>query len=148
MSETSTLDNFSEQQNLSKRQEQLDILEQLLKPEVQDSLTILVEQLPKLTEMAQALTKYYDVAQSLATDETLKNDTISAVSEIAAPIVGTVKNVAATAIEAKDRAEGNHDVIGLFGMLRMLKDPQVQKMFRFVNAYLEVVSERESEKKY
>lgn len=148
MSETSTIENYSEAQGLSKRQEQLDILDHLLKPEVQDSLTVLVEQLPKLTEMAQVLTKTYDIAQSLATDEVLKNDTIGAVSEMAGPIVGTVKNVAATAIEAKDRAEEKHETIGLFGLLKMLKDPQVQKMFRFVNAYLEVVSERESEKKY
>ena len=101
MSETSTLENYSEQQGLSKRQEQQDIFDQLLKPEVQDSLNVLVEQLPKLTEMAQVLTKYYDIAQSLSTDEFLKNDTISAVSEMAGPIVGTVKNVAATALKQK-----------------------------------------------
>ena len=51
MSETSTLEKNSELQNLSKRQEQLDILDHLLKPEVQNSLNALVEQLPKLTEM-------------------------------------------------------------------------------------------------
>ncbi|MDA2242358.1 hypothetical protein PDN14_28830, partial [Bacillus cereus group sp. Bc222] len=32
-------------------QGQLDVLDQLLKPEVQESLTTLVEQLPKLTEL-------------------------------------------------------------------------------------------------
>ena len=57
---------------MSKRQEQLDVLDQLLKPEVQESLNVLVEQLPKLTEMAQVLTKSYDFAQSVATDEVLK----------------------------------------------------------------------------
>ncbi|WP_338470172.1 DUF1641 domain-containing protein [Niallia sp. XMNu-256] len=146
MAETSTLENYS--QSLSKRQEQLDILDHLLKPEVQESLTVLVEELPKLTEMVQVLSKYYDTAQSLATDEILKNDTVSALSEVAGPVVDTVKKVAATAIEAKDRAEDSHETIGLFGMLKMMKDPQVQKMFRFVNAYLEIVTERESEKKY
>ena len=66
---TSTLENYSEPKNLSKRQEQSDVLDHLLKPEVQDSLNVLVEQLPKLTEMAQVLTKCYDTAQSLATDD-------------------------------------------------------------------------------
>ena len=148
MSETSTLEKSSELQNLSKRQEQLDILDHLLKPEVQNSLNALVEQLPKLTEMVTVLTEYYDVAQSLATDEVLKNDTVGAIKEVAEPVIGTVKNVAATAIEAKDRAEGRTEVIGLFGMLKMLKDPQAQKLFRFMQSYLEILSERESEKKY
>ena len=123
---------------LSVRQEQLDILDQLLKPEVQESLTTLVEQLPKLTELATVLTKSYDFAQSVATDEVLKNDTVSAIKEIAEPVADTVKQIAATAIEAKDRAEESNEVIGLFGLLKMLKDPQTQKLFRFVNAYLEI----------
>ncbi|WP_078411755.1 DUF1641 domain-containing protein [Priestia abyssalis] len=128
--------------NLSIRQEQLDILDQLLKPEVQESLTTLVEQLPKLTELVTVLTKSYDFAQSVATDEVLKNDTVSAIKEIADPVTDTVKQIAATAIEAKDRAEESNEVIGLFGLLRMLKDPQAQKLFRFVNAYLEINATR------
>ena len=62
--------------------------------------------------------------------------------EIVEPVKGTVQNVAATAIEAKDRAEENNDVIGLFGLLKMLKDPQAQKLFRFMRAYLEISSEK------
>jgi len=122
--------------------EQLDVLDQLLKPEVQESLTALVEQLPKLTELVNVLTKSYDFAQSVATDEVLKNDTIGAITEIVEPIKDTVKDLAATAIEAKDRAEESNEVIGLFGLLKMIKDPQAQKLFRFINAYLEVSAER------
>jgi uncharacterized protein YjgD (DUF1641 family) len=122
--------------------EQLEVLDQLLKPEVQESLTTLVEQLPKLTELVNILTKSYDFAQSVATDEVLKSDTIGAITEIVEPIKDTVKSVAVTAIEAKDRAEESKEVIGLFGLLKMLKDPQAQKLFRFINAYLEVSAER------
>ena len=118
--------------------EQLDVLDQLLKPEVQQSLTILVEQLPKLTELVGILTKSYEFAQSVATDEVLKSDTVGAIQEIMNPLTHSVKSIAAAAIEAKDRAEESNEVIGLFGILKMLKDPQVQKLFRFVNAYLQV----------
>jgi uncharacterized protein YjgD (DUF1641 family) len=131
---------------LSRRQEQQDILDHLLKPEVQDSLTNLMEQLPKLTEIVNVLTKSYDMAQSLATDDVLKSDTVGAITEIAEPVVATVKNVAATAIEAKDRAQESNEVIGLFGLLKMLKDPQAQKLFRFVHAYLEVSAEQNNQK--
>lgn len=121
---------------------QLDVLDQLLKPEVQESLTALVEQLPKLTELVNILTKSYDFAQAVATDEVLKSDTVGAIQELAEPVKDTVKSIAATAIEAKDRAEESNEVIGLFGLLKMLKDPQAQKMFRFVNAYLQITAER------
>ena len=127
-------------------QKQLDVLDQLLKPEVQESLTLLVNQLPKLTELVNILTKSYTFVQSVATDEVLKNDTVGAIQEIAGPVTDTVKNMAATAIEAKDRADASSEVIGLFGLLKMIKDPQVQKLFRFVNAYLQIAGERSSNK--
>ncbi|CJX97458.1 Uncharacterized conserved protein [Streptococcus pneumoniae] len=114
----------------------------MLKPEVQESLTTLVEQLPKLTELVNILTKSYDFAQTVATDEVLKSDTVGAITELVEPVKDTVKSMAATAIEAKDRADESNEVIGLFGLLKLLKDPQAQKMFRFVNAYLQISAER------
>ncbi|MEM1506161.1 DUF1641 domain-containing protein [Domibacillus sp. 8LH] len=133
-------------ETLTVSQEQLDVLDQLLKPEVQESLTVLVEHLPKLTELTTILTKTYDFAQSVATDDVLKNDTVSAVTELAEPVTHTVKNLAATAIEAKDRADESNEVIGLFGLMKMLKDPQAQKLFRFANAFLQVSNERANQK--
>ncbi|WP_439951014.1 DUF1641 domain-containing protein [Neobacillus fumarioli] len=126
------------------KQEKLDVLDQLLKPEVQDSLTTLVEQLPKLTELVNLLTKSYNFAQAVATDEVLKNDTVGAIQEIVEPVKDTVKQIAATVIEAKDRAEESNEVIGLFGLLKMIKDPQAQKLFRFLSAYLEISGQRSS----
>lgn len=143
MSETIAQTN-SEQ--LASSKEKLDVLDQLLKPEVQESLTTLVEALPKLTELVNILTKSYDFAQSVATDEVLKNDTVGAITEIATPVVDTVKGLAATVIEAKDRADVNNEVIGLFGLLKMLKDPEAQKLFRFANAFLQITEERNSQK--
>lgn len=143
MSETITQ---TQSEQLTSSQEKLDVLDQLLKPEVQDSLTTLVEQLPKLTELVNLLTKSYDFAQSVATDEVLKNDTVGAITEIATPVVNSVKGFAATAIEAKDRAEATNEVIGLFSLLRMIKDPEAQKLFRFVNAFLQISAERNSQK--
>ncbi|KGR75577.1 DUF1641 domain-containing protein [Ureibacillus sinduriensis] len=119
-----------------------DLLDQLLKPEVQESLTTLVEQLPKLTEVVTLLTKTYDLAQQVATDEVLKSDTMSAIKEMSEPVIGSVKSLAATAIEAKDRAEATNETIGVFGLLKLLKDPEAQKLFRFANAFLEIQAER------
>jgi len=141
MSETN---NQTQAEQVTVSKEQLDVLDQLLKPEVQESLTTLVEQLPKLTEMMTLLTKSYEFAQAVATDDVLKSDTVGAVTEMAAPVVRSAKQLAATAIEAKDRASESNEVIGLFGLVKMIKDPQVQNVFRFVNAFLQVNAERKS----
>lgn len=121
-----------------------DLLDLLLKPEVQESLTVLVEQLPKLTEVVNLLTKTYDLAQLVATDDVLKNDTVSAIKEMAEPVVGSVKNITAAAIEAKDRAAVTNESIGIFGLLKLLKDPETQKLLRFANAFLEIQAERKA----
>jgi uncharacterized protein YjgD (DUF1641 family) len=121
-----------------------DLLDQLLKPEVQQSLTTLVEQLPKLTEVVNLLTKTYDLAQLVATDDVLKGDTVSALKEMSEPVIGSVKTLAATAIEAKDRADATNDAIGIFGLLKLLKDPETQKLLRFANAFLEIQAERKA----
>ncbi|MNO93288.1 hypothetical protein D3C76_848860 [compost metagenome] len=131
-----------ESPSLSTNHEPNDLLAQLLQPEVQQSLTTIIEQLPKLTEMLTALTKSYDFARSVATDDVLKSDTLGAIQEIVGPVKDSMKNIARTVIEAKDRAEVSQEVMGPFGLLKMLKDPQVQKMFRFVHAYLQISEER------
>ncbi|MFP7171145.1 DUF1641 domain-containing protein [Terribacillus sp. 7520-G] len=132
--------------NESVSQRQQDLVDQLLKPEVQESLTSLIEQLPKINELVNALTASYDFAHSVATDDVLKSDTVNAITEVLHPVTDSVKTVAQTAIEAKDRAESSNETIGLFGLLRLMKDPQAQKMFRFVQSYLEVANEKERQK--
>lgn len=123
----------------------MDVLEQLLQPEVQQSLTELIEQLPKLTELVGLLTKTYDFAHQVATDRVLIEDFAGGLQEMLKPVEQKVKGVASAAIEANERAEQSNEQIGLFGMLRMLKDPEVQRMLRFAQAYLDIVGERKKQ---
>lgn len=139
------MSNVMEDGNMEKTlpQGERDLLDQLLKPEVQQSLTVLVEQLPKLTELITELTKNLEVVKSLVTDEVLKEDTVGAIKEVAEPVIHSAKHLAANVIEAKDRVEESQEVIGIFGLLKLLKDPQAQKMLRFLNAFLKVAAEKE-----
>lgn len=123
-----------------------DILDQLMKPEVQRSLSELVENLPKLAEMVTLLTKAYDFAQSVATDRILIEDLKGGIGEFVKPIQEKVKGVAAAAIEANERVQTESATIGLFGLLKMLKDPQVQKTLRFIQAFLDVSAERQKQR--
>lgn len=138
----SDLNNQNNAETVQAGQVQTELLDQLLKPEVQESLVTLIDQLPKLTEMVIAMNKSYEFAQSIATDEVLKNDTVGAVKEIAVPVADSMKHIAKNVLEAKERAEASNEVFGLFGILKMMKDPQAQKLFRFMNAYLQVAAEQ------
>lgn len=134
-----------EEENVQKSlpQGERELLDQLLNPEVQQSLTTLVEQLPKLTELVTFLTKNLEIIKSLATDEVTKADTVGAIKELAEPVLESAKKLVANVIEAKDRAEESQEVIGIFGLLKLMKDPQTQKLFRFLNAYLQVTAEHD-----
>lgn len=123
---------------------ELDVLEQLLRPEIQQSLTQLVENLPKLAELVTLLTKAYDVATTVANDKVLVNDMVHGFGEFVKPIVDTTKGLANAAVEAGDRAQADNSNIGLFGILKMLKDPQVQSTLRFAQAFLNVMAERKN----
>lgn len=122
-----------------------DVLDQLLKPEVQEALTVLVDQLPRLTEMMTLLTKTYDLANKVANDRVLIQDMVGGIQEVVKPIEEKVKGYASVAIEANDRADQSDATIGLFGMLKLLKDPELQKMLRFSQAYLDILSERKKQ---
>ncbi len=137
---------IEKQQGNAEGAAQLEVLEHLLKPEAQQALITLADQLPKIAEMMTLLTSTYDFAQKVATDRVLIQDTMEGIKEVVRPIEEKVKFIASAAIEAEERAEKDTTVIGLFGMMRMLKDPEIQKMLRFSQAYLDIVAERKQEK--
>ncbi|OBG93565.1 hypothetical protein A9X05_09515 [Mycobacterium sp. E3298] len=123
-----------------------DVLDQLMKPEIQQSLTTLVDNLPKLTEMVTTLTAAYDFASGLAKDQVFINDTKAGIVEFFTPVVDKAKGLASAAVEAGDRAEADTQTVGLFGLLKMLKDPQVQKTLRYTQAFLNVLAERQQQR--
>jgi len=137
-----TVQNTDQETSAAQGKSRPDVLDQLLKPEVQESLTVLVDQLPKLTEMMTLLTKTYDLAQKVANDRVLIQDMVGGIQEVVKPLEEKVKGYASAVIEANDRAEQSEETIGLFGMLRLLKDPELQKMLRFAQAYLDIMGER------
>ena len=39
----------------------------------------------------------------------------------------------------------SNESVGLFGLLKLLKDPEVQNVLRFVNSFLQVTAERKNQ---
>lgn len=122
----------------------VDVLEQLKNPEVQASLAVLIDNLPKLTELAVTLSQTYDLVKTLANDQVFVEDMKGGLTEFIKPIEHKVKECASAAIEANERAEKNTAPIGIMGMMKMLKDPQVQHTLRFAQAFLDITAERKS----
>ncbi|CAM3931083.1 DUF1641 domain-containing protein [Cohnella lubricantis] len=135
-----------ESQDAAVQRNPQELLDQLLKPEVQESLTVLVDNLPKLTEMVTFLTAAFDFAKNVATDKVLINDFAHGIGEFVKPVAEKAKGIAAAAIEANERAEADTSTIGMFGVLKLLKDPQVQKTLKFTQAFLGALSENKQQR--
>ena len=121
---------------------QADAFELLLKPEYQEALHDIVEQLPKLAVVMSLFGKLYDVASEALTDGELMGSLEELLRQKTQPIKESYANLSWAAKEAKERAESETAPIGVFGILRMLKDPMVQKNLKLVSAFLSVMGER------
>ena len=93
------------------------------------------------------MTKAYDFAQGIATDKVLIHEFAHGIGEFVKPVQDKAKGIAQAAIEAGERSQADTGAtVGLFGMLKMLKDPEVQKTLRFAQAFLSVLAEHKNEK--
>jgi uncharacterized protein YjgD (DUF1641 family) len=125
--------------------EQQDVFDALLDPEVQASLHTLVKQLPQLAVATAWLVKGVDVATEVMTDGDMLEGVAHIVREKAKPVQKKLKEAAVIAREAKHRGETDTSRVSIFGILRLLKDPTVQKNLRYVQAFLTILSERDAE---
>ena len=78
----------------------------------------------------------------MANDRILIQDMIGGISDIVKPLGEKAKTYASAVIEASDRADESDEQIGLFGMIKLMKDPELQRMLRFSQAYLEILAEK------
>ncbi|TVX91694.1 DUF1641 domain-containing protein [Paenibacillus agilis] len=118
------------------------LLQQLAKPEVQQSLLVLLNHLPKLVEITKAATETYEVVQKLSKDRQFLADMKSSLEDIVDPLQVKAKTITSTAMEANERAKQQTSTIGIFGLIQMLKDPQIQHMLRFSKVFLELTEQR------
>lgn len=120
-----------------------ELIDSLSRPEVVQSLKTLVDHLPQLTEMAVKLSEAYTLVRNVATDPVFLSDLKGGFDEVVTPVKNKVKEIAEVVIEASDRAGEQTSTIGMLGLIKMLKDPQAQKVFRFVKALLETLNDKE-----
>ncbi len=107
-----------------------------------EALATIIESLPQLAKMVALLDKVYSTVEPLVSDK----DTLAYLADttklVTDPVKDRVQEGVSIVKEANERAERNRDTISIFGVLKMLKDPAVQKGLKFTQALLEVLSEK------
>ncbi|MDQ0189227.1 DUF1641 domain-containing protein [Alicyclobacillus cycloheptanicus] len=115
--------------------------ELLIRPEIQQALTTILQELPKLAAVMTLMGKAIEAGKDVLTD----GDTLGALEDKVKSVAGgRVQDLYGAFQEARKRAEADRTEIGIFGIMRMLKDPVIQKSLRFVQAFCNVIEERQS----
>lgn len=137
--ETERLDNSAVEQAANLTQ----VLKLLENPETLQALATIVQHLPQLAEMTTKLSEAYGTVKSLATDPVFIADMKGGFEEVVLPVTDRVKGLASAVIEANDMAKESDTPIGIFGVMKMLKDPQAQKLLHFIQAFMTVLNKQE-----
>jgi uncharacterized protein YjgD (DUF1641 family) len=119
-----------------------DLTSLLMRPDVQQAVTDLMEELPKLTPLIKLLSKAASVGSEALSDGDLMAGVTEKVRDSVRPLQEKKEEYTGLLKEANERAKRNQDQIGIFGVLRLLKDPSVQYALRYVTALTELTSEK------
>ncbi|MBN6189356.1 DUF1641 domain-containing protein [Aneurinibacillus sp. BA2021] len=107
-----------------------------------EALAVLIESLPRLAKMVTLLDKVCTTVEPLVTDKNSLSYLFDTAKVVTAPVTDRVEEGVSIVKEAQARAERNRDTISIFGLMKMLKDPAVQKGLKFTQALLDILSEK------
>ncbi|GMA51448.1 hypothetical protein GCM10025857_28050 [Alicyclobacillus contaminans] len=119
----------------------VDVTELLMRADVQKALIDVLEHLPKLAPVLVLAAKGVEAVRDAVTDPELMGGLEDLLLDKVKPLKSKASDVSSMVQEAKSRAERNTGYIGMFGLLRLLKDPTVQYALRFLQAFVDVASE-------
>lgn len=151
--------------------EGVDVSDVLLDPQVQVSLNTILEKLPQLAQVMTALTKDEETLESLtnviaqlprlskilylvgrvyqaAEDVVNDGDTLDGAAKMLQQYTQPVFAMAGKSFHAyqaaKERAEHDTTTYSVFSLLKLLKDPNVQKLIRLGTAFLDELGDESS----
>jgi uncharacterized protein YjgD (DUF1641 family) len=114
-----------------------------LSRETLESALILLDKLPKISKYVQVMEQIFDTLESVATDKQSLGYLFNSAKEIVEPLSSKVQDGVSMIQEVQIRAESITRPVTLFSVLKLLKDPSVQRGFQLFSAFLEVVGERQ-----
>lgn len=119
-----------------------DIADLLLDPAIQESLITVLKEMPKLASLLRTFGDFYDLFKSIMSDPSAIDTILVPLGNKIEPLQEKIANARELYQEAKQRSENEETRVSLFALLRLLKDPTVQKNLRLVQAMLTLISER------
>lgn len=110
-----------------------------------ESAVILLDKLPKVTKYVQVMEQLFDTVEAVATDKQSLEYLVNGVREIIEPWRSRARDGVSLFQEAQQRAAHDTTFISIFSLLKLLKDPSMQKGIRLFKAFLQIVDERVDE---
>ncbi len=106
------------------------------------SIATLINKLPKFAKYAESAERLVDFGQAVLSDKQSMEYLVEGMDSLTAPIYGMAQECTSVLEEAKKKARKDDSPIGIFTLLRMLKDPTVQSGLQFMRAVLDVIETR------
>lgn len=113
-----------------------------LNGETLHAIAALINKLPKLAQYVEYADKAIRFGQAVWSDEESVQSLTKGAESLAAPIVNKMQDVSAILEDAKRRASQDPSPIGMFTLLKLMKDPAVQSGLQFLRALLAVIEDR------
>lgn len=108
------------------------------------SLLVLMEKLPSLISTINQLEGSLAFATAISKDAETLDYLTEQVRAYAEPVIEEGKKGMAFVATVKTKAEQDHKKYSIFSIFKWLKDPAVQKGFRYINAALETLNEKKT----
>lgn len=105
------------------------------------SLTTLIEQLPRLSKIVYLLGRVYQAAEDVVTDGDTLDGAAKMLQKYTHPVFTTAQKGLKAYQAAKERAEHDTTTYSVFSLLKLLKDPNIQKALRLATAFLDELGE-------
>lgn len=115
-----------------------------LNRETLESAVILLDKLPKIAKYVQMMEQLFDTVESVATDKQSLEYLVNGAKEMVEPWNSKIRDGLSVVQEAQKRAAKDHSSMTLFSLLKLIKDPSMQKGLHLVKAFLTILEERDT----
>lgn len=105
------------------------------------SLTTVIDQLPTMAKLLHLVSRVYQAGEDVVTDGDTLDGASKMIQQYTQPVIKSAQKGYQAFTVAKERAEHDTTTYSVFGLLKLLKDPNVQKGIRFAQALLDTLGE-------
>lgn len=110
--------------------------------ETLQAVATLINKLPKFAKYAEYAETFLDFGQAVISDKESIQYLTKGMESLTAPICQMMQQGASILEDVKKRADKEETPVGIFTLLKMLKDPTVQSGLQLIRAILAVIEDR------